>query len=131
MGTPVLSPEWMKAYGDLWNNTEATREGLKKLSMVVEYRLAEDESRAGQIEVSAGEVVRAGAPAEGVKPDFLLTAKVDTWQRLGRGELPAAKAMVTRKVKFRGSMSVALANLPGLEAAMKMFGRLDTDWSVG
>lgn len=131
MGTPVLSPEWMKAYAELWNTTDATREGLKKLSMVVEYRLAEDESRAGQIEVNAGEVVRAGAPAEGVKPDFVLTAKVETWQRLGEGELPAAKAMVTRKVKFRGSMSVALANLPGLEAAMKMFGQIDdTDWSV-
>jgi putative sterol carrier protein len=132
MGTPVLSPEWMKSYGELWNTTDATRQGLGKLSMVVEYRLAEDESRVGQIEVVNGEVVRAGAPVEGVKPEFVLTAKVETWQKLGKGELPAAKAMVTRKVKFRGPMSVALANLPGLEAAMKMFGGIDdTDWSVG
>jgi putative sterol carrier protein len=131
VATAVLSPEWMKSYAQLWNDTEATREGLKKLSMVIEYRLAEDEKRAGQIQVVNGEVVRAGAPADGVKPEFVLTAKAEDWQRLGAGELAAAKAMVTRKVKFRGPMAVAMANLPSLEAAMKMFGEIDdTDWAV-
>jgi putative sterol carrier protein len=131
MATPVLSPEWMQAYAELWNSTEATRSGLKKLSMVIEYRLAEDEGRAGQVEVVNGEVVRAGGPADGVKPEYLLTAKADTWQRLGSGELPAAQAMVTRKVKFRGPMSVAMAHLSSLEAAMRMIGQIDdTDWSV-
>jgi putative sterol carrier protein len=131
VATAVLSPEWMKSYAQLWNDTEATREGLKKLSMVIEYRLAEDEKRAGQIQVVNGEVVRAGAPADGVKPEFVLTAKAEDWQRLGAGELAAAKAMVTRKVKFRGPMAVAMANLPSLEAAMKMFGQIDdTDWAV-
>jgi putative sterol carrier protein len=121
----------MKSYASLWNSTDATREGLKKLSMVIEYRLSEDEKRAGQIEVVNGEVVRAGEPAAGVKPQFVLTAAADTWKRLGDGDLPAAKAMVTRKVKFRGPMAVAMAHLPSLEAAMRMFGQIDdTDWAV-
>jgi putative sterol carrier protein len=121
----------MQSYAELWNKTDATREGLKKQSMIIEYRLAEDESRAGQIEVVNGEVVRAGAPADGVKAEYVLTAKADTWKDLGAGNLPAAKAMVTRKVKFRGPMAVAMAHLPSLEAAMKMFGEIDdTDWSV-
>lgn len=131
MATAVLSPTWMQSYADLWNKTEATREGLKKLSMVIEYRLAEDKGRAGQVEVVNGEVVRAGEPASGVKPEYVLTASVDTWKALGDGNLPASKAMVTRKVKFRGPMAVAMAHLPSLEAAMKMFGQVDdTDWSV-
>ena len=131
MATPVLSPDWMQSYASLWNSTDATREGLKKLSMVIEYRLSEDEKRAGQIEVVNGEVVRAGEPAPGVKPQFVLTAASDTWKRLGDGDLQTAKAMVTRKVKFRGPMSVAMAHLPSLEAAMRMFGQVDdTDWAV-
>lgn len=131
MATPVLSSEWMQSYATLWNSTEATRDGLKKLSMVIEYRLAEDEKRAGQIEVVNGEVVRAGEPAPGVKPEFVLTAGSDVWKRLGDGDLAAAKAMVTRKVKFRGPMAVAMAHLPSLEAAMRMFGQVeDTDWAV-
>jgi len=131
VATPVLSSEWMQSYAALWNSTDATRDGLKKLSMVIEYRLAEDEKRAGQVEVVNGEVVRAGDPAPGVKPQFVLTATSEVWKRMGDGELPAAKAMVTRKVKFRGPMAVAMAHLPSLEAAMRMFGQVeDTDWRV-
>jgi len=127
----VLSEEWMQDYAELWNSTPATREGLAKLSMVIEYRLAEDESRAGQIEVLNGEVIASGAPAKDRKPQYVLTAKAETWKALGEGELPTAKAMVTRKVKFRGPMAVAMAHLPSLEAAMRMFGQVeDTDWSV-
>lgn len=131
MGKAVLSEEWMQDYAELWNTTPATREGLEKLSMLIEYRLTEDESRAGQIEVVNGEVVKAGAPEPGRKPEFVLTAKADDWRKLGAGEMQTAKAMVTRKVKFRGPMSVAMAHLPSLEAAMQMFGRIpDTDWAV-
>lgn len=131
MATAVLSEEWMQSYAELWNGTDATRTGLKELSMVIEYRLAEDPDRVGQIEVVNGEVVRAGVPAEGVKAEYVLTAKAEDWKRLGTGDLPTAKAMVTRKVKFRGPMAVAMAHLPSLDAAMKMFGQIDdTDWSV-
>jgi len=131
MSKALLSPEWMESYAELWNNTDATREGLKKLSMVIEYRLVEDEKRAGQLEVVNGEAVRAGAPAPGVKPQYVLTAKAEDWKRLGSGELPAAKAMVARKVKFRGPMAVAMAHLSSLEAAMRMFGQVEnTDWTI-
>lgn len=128
MSMPVLSEQWMKSYAELWNNTPAIRDGLSKLSMVIEYRLA-DESRAGQIEVANGEVARAGLPASGVKPDYVLTASADTWRRLGFGEVGISAALVSRKVKFRGSIQVAMAHLPSLEAAMHLFSQIDgTDW---
>lgn len=131
MSTPVLSEQWMKSYSELWNNTPATRNGLSALSMVIEYRLADDESRVGQIEVLNGEVVRAGLPASGVKPDYVLTASANTWRRLGLGELGVSAALVSRKVKFRGPMSVAMAHMTSLEAAMRIFGQIDeTDWDV-
>ncbi len=125
MGTLLFSPEWMKAYAELWNSTEATRDGLKNLSMVIDWRLAEDESRVGQIEVVEGEVVRAGAPAANTKPDYVLTADTETWRRLGTGELAAAKALIGRKVKFRGRMSVAMAHLKSFEAGMRFFGKIE------
>lgn len=131
MSKAVLSEEWMQDYAKLWNETPETREGLSKLSMLIEYRLSDDTSRAGQIEVVNGEVVSSGAPAPGRKPEYVLTATAADWKRLGHGELATAKAMVTRKVKFRGPMAVAMAHLPSLEAAMHIFGRVeDTDWAV-
>jgi len=131
VATAVLSEEWMKSYAELWNSSQTIRDGLKKLSMIIDYRLEEDTARVGQLEVVNGEVVRSGAPASGIKAEYVLTAKAEDWKRLGTGELPTAKAMVTRKVKFRGPMSVAMAHLPSLDAAMKLFGQVDeTDWSA-
>jgi putative sterol carrier protein len=131
MGKALLSDEWMQDYAKLWNETPVITEGLAKLSMLIEYRLSEDPSRVGQIEVVNGEVVKSGAPAPDRKPEYVLTAKAEDWKRLGDGDLAAAKAMVTRKVKFRGPMAVAMAHLPSLEAAMQTFGRVeDTDWAV-
>lgn len=131
MAKALLSAEWMEEYAELWNATPATREGLAKLSMLIEYRLTEDETRAGQIEVVHGEVVASGAPEPGRRPDYLLAATVEDWRKLGAGEIPIAKAMVTRRIKFRGPMAVAMAHLTSLEAGLLMFGQVqDTDWSV-
>lgn len=125
----VLSPEWMQEYGKLWNATPATRDGTAELSMVIEYRLAEDGSRAGQFQVVNGSVTRAGEPVDGVKPDYVLTASTDVWRRLGSGELNPSRAIIGRKVKFRGPLNVAMAHLPALEEAMRMFGRVEnTEW---
>jgi putative sterol carrier protein len=125
----VLSPEWMEQYAEEWNATPATRDGTKKLSMVIEYRLAEDDSRAGQFEVAEGKVVRAGSPVEGVKPDYRGTAATEIWKKLGDLELDPSRAILSRKVKFKGPLNVALAHLGALEEAMRMFGRIDgTDW---
>lgn len=125
MTVPLFSSEWMKAYAELWNSTEETREGLKKISMVLDFRLPDEDGRVGQIEVVEGEVVRAGPPAIDGKPDYVLTADIDTWRRLGSGELPAAKALIGRKVKFHGRMSVALAHLGSFEAGMRLFGQIE------
>lgn len=126
----VLSPEWLEDYAGLWNSTPETRDGLSELSMLIEFRLLEDESRAGQVDVVNGEIRRFGQPAAEREADYVLTAKTDDWRKLGAGELATAKAMVTRKVRFKGPLAEAMAHLTSLNAAMLLFGKIDTDWTV-
>ncbi len=131
MGKALLSPEWIKEYGEHWNNTPATREGTSDLTMTIHYRLAEDHDRVGEIEVKDGEVVYAGSPQEGKKPDFLLTAKLDTWKELAEGKVGAKKAITLQKLKFQGPLMVALSHIGALEEAMRIFGRVsDTEWTA-
>ena len=131
MPKKVLSPEWMKEYAELWNETPVTRDGTRDLTMVIEYRLKEDQTRAGQIHVVEGEAIYGGAPVEGKKLDYLLTAKLEDWKRLGDGTLAPKPAIMFGTMKFKGSLMVALGHLPSLEEAMRMFGRIeDTDWTV-
>jgi len=123
----LFSPEWMQAYGELWNSEPATREGTADLSMTICYRLAEDTEQAGMIRVRDGEVVEWGPPL--AEHDFLLTAKRDVWQDFGAGKLTAKRAIPMQKLKFQGNMMVALAHIGALEAAMKLIGKVpDTDW---
>lgn len=80
MPKQLLSEEWIKEYGELWNETKETREGTSDLTISVVYRIAEDSDRQAQINVKDGEVVYAGAVQEDTEPDFLLTAKLDIWR---------------------------------------------------
>jgi|SRR5581483_1142211 len=130
MSKPVLSAEWMREYAQLWNSTPATREGTAELTMVIEFRLSDDESRAARINIVNGEAVETGAPSPEHKPNYQMTATAADWKRLGDGDLDPTRALMSRKVKFRGSLMVAMNNLPALEEALRMFGRIDTDWSV-
>jgi putative sterol carrier protein len=122
----------MKEYAELWNSTPTTRDGTKDLTMVIEYRLKEDQSRAGQIHVVEGEAIYGGAPDPSKKTvDFLLTAKADDWKKLGDGKLSPKPAIMFGTIKFKGSLMVALGHLPALEEAMRMFGKVsETDWSL-
>lgn len=130
MSKPVLSLEWMQEYADLWNGTPATREGTAKLDMVIEFRLAEDETRSAQLKVVQGEAVRTAPPGDKEKPDYQMTAKAEIWKLLGEGELEPTRALMGRKVKFRGPLMTAMSHLPALEESMRFFGRIETDWSV-
>ena len=130
MSEKVLTPEWMSEYVKHWNESPVTREGTKDLDMVVTYKLKEDEDRAGQYHIVAGEAVYGGPVVEGKKEDFVLTGKLKTWRELADGQLSPKSAIMLQHVKFRGSVKVAIGHLPALEEAMRIFGRIDTEWVV-
>lgn len=131
MTKQLLSEEWIREYGQLWNETPGTREGTSDLSMTVVFQLAEDpDNRRAQVDIKDGEVIYAGSVQDGKDPDFTLTAKTDVWRQFADGKLRAQKAIMMKKLKFDGPMMVALSHLSGLEAALRLFGDVtDTDWS--
>ncbi|QHE73790.1 MULTISPECIES: SCP2 sterol-binding domain-containing protein [Rhodococcus] len=131
MTKQLLSEEWIKEYGELWNATPETTEGTSDLTVTIVYRVAEDtDNRRAQINVKNGEVVYAGAVQEDKEPDFTLTAKLDVWRQFADGKLRAQKAIMMKKLKFDGPLLVALSHLSGLEAALWLFGRVtETEWS--
>jgi hypothetical protein len=47
----LMSPEWAKAYRDLWNGSPEIREGAKDLTMVIEWRLHEQNDQVSHIEI--------------------------------------------------------------------------------
>ncbi|AII11491.1 SCP2 sterol-binding domain-containing protein [Rhodococcus opacus] len=131
MTKKLLSEDWIKEYGELWNQAPETTGGTADLTITIIYRLAEDpDSRRAQLDIKEGIVVYAGAVQDDKTPDFVLTAKLDVWRQFADGKLRAQRALMMKKLKFDGPLMVALSHIPGLEAALGLFGRVtDTEWS--
>ena len=127
----LMSPEWANSYKDLWNSTEDTREGTKDLDMLIEMRLDAAEKRAVHIEIKAGEAVYGGAPLEGRKPDFVLTATPENWKRVATGDINPVTAITVRKIHFVGPLRVAMSHMPALTTGLRMVGDVQgLDWEA-
>jgi putative sterol carrier protein len=121
----LMSPEWAKAYRDLWNGSPEIRDGAKDLTMVIEWRVQDETDQVSQLEIKAGEAVYGGRPIEGRKPDFVLTATAAVWHRVADGEVGVAGAIATRKIKFVGPIKVAMAHMAVLSAGLRLVGQVD------
>jgi putative sterol carrier protein len=121
----LMSPEWARAYRDLWNDSAEIRQGAKELSMLIEWRVQDANDQVSQLEITDGEAVYGGVQIEGRKPDFVLTATASVWHRVADGELSVANAIATRKIKFVGPIKVAMANMAVLGAGLRLVGQVD------
>ncbi len=121
----LMSPEWARAYRDLWNDSAEIRQGAKELSMLIEWRVQDANDQVSQLEITDGEAVYGGVQIEGRKPDFVLTATASVWHRVADGELSIANAIATRKIKFVGPVKVAMANMAVLGAGLRLLGQVD------
>ncbi|MFC7655280.1 SCP2 sterol-binding domain-containing protein [Pseudonocardia benzenivorans] len=73
----------------------------------------------------AGEAVYGGEPIPDRKPDFVLTAASAVWRRVAAGEISAANAIMTRKIKFVGPVKVAMSHMPVLSTGLRLVGEVD------
>jgi putative sterol carrier protein len=121
----LMSPEWARAYRDLWNDSAEIRQGAKELSMLIEWRVQDADDQVSQLEITDGEAVYGGVQIDGRKPDFVLTATASVWHRVADGELGIANAIATRKIKFVGPIKVAMANMAVLGAGLRLVGQVD------
>ncbi len=56
----LMSPEWARAYRDLWNDSAEIRQGAKELSMLIEWRVQDANDQVSQLEITDGEAVYGG-----------------------------------------------------------------------
>ncbi len=128
MSYPFLSEDWIKEYARLWNENEKLKGDLKSFSATIKYFVEGRDGEAVAIEVKNGEVVRAGRAEEGKKYDFELWASPENWKKLSKGEMGPRAAMLTKRLKFKGSMITAMKYMSAFEESLRMMGRVPTLW---
>jgi len=124
-----LSEDWIKAYKEEWNKNEKLKSELRDFSASIKYYIEGKEDSAVHLIVKNGEATEAGK-ADGRNYDFELWASLDNWKKLATGDMGPKAAMLTKRLKFKGSMITAMKYMSAFEESLKMMGKVPTDWNL-
>ncbi|MGN2392809.1 SCP2 sterol-binding domain-containing protein [Pelomicrobium sp. G1] len=118
-----LSAHWAERYKELWNRNEALVAGLKGFNALIEYGWEDGCRPSAFIEVLDGRVVSTAFKDAPRKPDFVMKASAENWQRLRDGSLSGRAALLTKKLKFQGSMITAMKYMGPFEQSIALLGK--------
>lgn len=119
-----LSPAWAARYRDAWNADRTLTEGLRGFSALIEYGWDDGARASVFLKVEDGRVVDvAPAPPAG-KPDFVMKASPENWRRLRDGTLSGRAALLTKKLRFQGSMITAMKYMGPFERSIELLGKV-------
>ncbi len=122
-----LSEEWIKAYAEEWNKNEKLKSELKDFSASIKYYVEGREEDAVELIVDKG-IAKSAGRANSHKYDFELWASLENWKRLATGEMGPRAAMLTKRLKFKGSMITAMKYMSAFEESLRMMSKVPTLW---
>ena len=124
-----LSEDWIKAYMEEWNKNEKLKSDLKDFSASIKYYIEGKEHEAVELIVENG-IAKSAGKANTYKYDFELWASPDNWKRLATGEMGPRSAMLTKRLKFKGSMITAMKYMSAFEESLRMMSGIPTSWDL-
>ncbi len=124
-----LSEEWIKAYADEWNKNEKLKRELKDFSASIKYYVEGKDEDAVELIVEKG-IAKSAGKADNKKYDFELWASLENWKKLATGEMGPRAAMLTKRLKFKGSMITAMKYMGAFEESLRMMSTVATDWNL-
>lgn len=124
-----LSEDWIKAYMEEWNKNEKLKADLKDFSASIKYYVEGREDQAVELLVEKG-VAKSAGKANSHKYDFELWASPENWKKLATGEMGPKAAMLTKRLKFKGSMITAMRYMSAFEESLRMMSKVPTSWDL-
>ncbi|MCS7262353.1 MAG: SCP2 sterol-binding domain-containing protein [Aquificaceae bacterium] len=124
-----LSEDWIKAYMEEWNKNEKLIADLKDFSASIKYYVEGREDQAVKLLVEKG-VAKSASKANSHKYDFELWASQENWKKLATGEIGPKAAMLTKRLKFKGSMITAMRYMSAFEESLRMMSKVPTSWDL-
>lgn len=119
-----LTADWAERYKEAWNHEELLTRGLQGFSALIEYGWEDGSRPSVYLRVENGRVVTTAHSHPPGKPDFVMKATAENWQRLRDGSLSGRAALLTKKLKFQGSMITAMKYMGPFEASLALLGKI-------
>ena len=121
-----LSEAWIQDYRSKWNGNAGLKQNLKGFNASIKYFIEGRDAEAQHLIVSDGIVTDSG-PADRSSYDFELWAKPKHWKQLAEGDMGQRAAMITKRLKFKGSMVTAMRYMTAFEASLKMMAEVPSN----
>lgn len=118
-----LTQDWIGRYKDLWNATPDLIRGLQGFTALIEYGWEDGSRPSAYLLVENGTAVATAYEAPPRKPDFVMKASSENWMRLRDGSLSGRAALLTKKLKFQGSMITAMKYMGPFEQSIALMGK--------
>lgn len=115
-----LSARWIERYQSLWNQRPDLVEGLRGFNALIEYGWEDGSRPSAYLLVDDGRAVDSAWGEAPAKPDFVMKASAENWQRLLDGSLSGRAALLTKKLKFQGSMITAMKYMGPFEKSIAL-----------
>ncbi|PMP61634.1 MAG: sterol-binding protein [Hydrogenobaculum sp.] len=117
-----LSLEWMEAYKELWNKKQDLINELNGFTASIKYKV-EGYEPGVMLLVEKGAAKNVDE-AKGDKYDFEMWSSIDIWKRLAINDLSPKAALLTKKLKFKGSMITAMKYMSAFEKSITMMSEI-------
>lgn len=118
-----LSEAWVKRYKELWNQDKALTQGLKGFSALIEYGWEDGDKPSAYLRVEDGVAAATAFGEPPGKPDFVMKASAENWQRMREGTLSGRAALLTKKLKLQGSLITAMKYMGPFERSIALLGK--------
>ncbi len=117
-----LTLDWMKAYKDLWNQKQDLIRELNNFSALIKYKVEGREP--GVVLLVENGMAKDVEEAKEKDYDFEMWSNIDIWKRLATNDLGPKAALLTKKLKFKGSMITAMKYISSFEKSISMMSEI-------
>ncbi|WP_272979381.1 SCP2 sterol-binding domain-containing protein [Desulfurella multipotens] len=109
MSVLFMSEDWIKLVANQWNtNNQIIQQDLRNFTASWEYYIEDRPNLPHLMMVcEKGKIVFAGKKDERIC-DFEMWTSLENWKKILNKEISPKMALMTRKLKFKGSMMTAL-----------------------
>ena len=119
-----LSAAWIQRYKTLWNQDLDLVHGLKGFNALIEYGWDGESRPSAYLLVQDGRATDAHYAVPPATPDFVMKANPENWDRLRAGSLSGRAALLTKKLKFQGSMITAMKYMNPFNKSIELIGKV-------
>lgn len=126
-----MSEEWIKLVADQWNtNNLLIQQDLRNFSASWEYYIEDKPDIPHMMMVcKEGKIVFAGKKDDRVC-DFEMWTTLENWKKILNKEISAKTALMSRKLKFKGSMMTAIKYFRAFDIHLRILGDIPVDFDI-